>query len=186
MSVYGQHTPAQGNGVYFKPEDKKNYELRIVSDPVIFDNVFEQGDKTSIQTKYAWKVWNFTDGQVQVFQLPGRGYKAIDDIATNPKFGDPLSGKWDFDYKRTGTGTDTVHSIMPTPVGDALTEEQQAEIDKLDLVALVSAGKGAQRVQLLEDVIKAGDKRAESTEDDVVIEDMGDEPINLDDIPFGN
>lgn len=187
MGVYDEHVPEIGSGKYFKPEDGKTYNLVIASEPVIFDNVYDGPKGMQISTKYAWVVYNRTDGLAQVWQLPPTGYKSVADIAKNPKWGDPTNGKYDIDYKRTGTGTDTKHSVIPVPSDGKLTDEEKAEVDKIDLIESIEAGKGAERVQWLKDALSGRPAREKGTvkqQDDVVIEDIGDEPINLDDIPF--
>lgn len=192
MSIYDEHEPEISAGKYFKPEDGKIYSLRVASEPVIFDNVFNGPKGTQISTRYAWIVYNYTTKLAQIWQLPPTGYKKIRELAMNPKWGDPTSGKYDLDYKRTGTSLDTEHSIIPVPGEGALTEDQQKEVDGIDLLESISAGKGAERVQWLKDAMKGRPAREKAEDeamqggktDDVVIEDIGDEPINLDDIPF--
>lgn len=189
MGIYDEHTPEIGSGKYLKPEDGKTYNLVIASDPVIFDNVYDGGSEgIRVSTKYAWVVYNRTDKLAQVFQLPPTGYKAIADLAKNAKWGDPTAGKYDIDYKRTGRGIDTEHSIIPVPSEGALTDEEVAECKAIDLLGSIEAGKGSERVQWLADALKGRPAKEAGTQisakKDVVIEDIGDEPINLDDIPF--
>jgi len=193
MSVYDEHVPESGGGLYLKLEDDKTYTVRIVSEPVIFDNVYRQGNSEQISTKYSWIVWNLKDNAPQVIQLPVTAYRMIADIAKNPKWGEPTSGKYDLDIKRTKEGQRTTYSVVPSPADEQITEEQQAEIDKIDLLKAVEAGKGVERAMWLKDALKGRPARekgtvkptAQNQEEDVVIEDIDpDEEINLDDIPF--
>lgn len=192
MGIYDEHTPEIGSGKYFKPEDGKTYNLVIASEPAIFENVYEpqDGGEIQISTRYAWVIYNRTLKLGQILQLPPTGFKNLADIAKNPKWGEPTAGKYDIDYTKTGKGTDTKHSVIPVPSEGALTDEEIAETKAVDLLGSIEAGKGAQRVQWLKDYVSGKPAREPGTaspataKKDVVIEDIGDEPINLDDIPF--
>lgn len=190
MGIYDEHKPEIGSGKYFKPEEGKTYNIVIASDPVIFDNVFEGPVETQISTKYAWKIYNRTDKVAQVMQLPGGGFVSLSNIAKNPKWGSPLAGKYDIDYVKTGTGKDTKHSLIPVPSDGKLTPEEARAVEDIDLVESIKAGKGSQRVQLVSDVIENGrtdgghEAAATTAQHSAPEEDIPDEPINLDDIPF--
>lgn len=182
MGVY-DHEPEINSGKYFKPVSGTAYSLKVCSEPVIFQNVFEDPVKgPQVSTKYAWIVYNQTDGLPQIFQLPPTGFLALKAIAQNPKWGDPTNGKYDISYTKTGEKKDTKHTLMPEPADGPLTPEQVAEAGEIDLVESIAAGKGAQSVMWLSEYENGAAKTAPRPRDHVT--EVTDEPINLDDIPF--
>lgn len=180
-NIYKEYTPpASSGGKYLKLEDGVTYKLRIMSEPVIFDSEY----KDQLSTKYAWVVWNVEEDSVQILQLPVTGFRAVATIGADDDYGDPLENAYNLKVTRTGTGKETKYSIVPAPSKEEPSEEVIAQADQVDLIGDIDAGPGSQRVQWLRDALTGRKEPDKKPEKDVVIEDIDEEPINLDDIPF--
>lgn len=131
-NLYGQYTPpAQGGGLFVKLEDGDQAQLRIASEPLIFNKKFDRGGEVSITTRYAWVVWNYQESKAQVFEQGVRFFRAIHNLATTDAWGDPTS--YDIQVKREGTGTDTQYHVSPLPNKAALSAEAKEAVTKIDL-----------------------------------------------------
>lgn len=136
---YESHRPVSGGGLYFKPEAGKAYKIRLVGEPVVFQNTYEE----NTSTRYAWVIWNHTDEEAQIFQLPPSGYRAVYDLAVS-EWGDPET--YDLSYKKTGERLETRHSINPMPKSAELTEEQLEKCKALDLKEAIGKSPSASHV----------------------------------------
>jgi hypothetical protein len=177
MDPYKDYTPPDNSGAFLKPEDGKVYGLRIMGEPVVFENEF----KGRVSTRYAWPVWNYDDNKAQILQMPVTGFKSLAEFARDDAWGDPT--QYDIKYKRTGTGTDTRHAILPNPrsIGVAMPEEAIEESGKLDLLKIIKGSILVSDAAKGKAVPKA--QPNQEPEPDTV-HDVDDEPVNLDDIPF--
>lgn len=129
MSVYQDYKPSAG-GDYLKLKDGDKVKLRIVSEPAI--SVYKEGDKP----RYSWVVWNRDDKKAQVYTGGISVYRQVADLTD--EWGDPQD--FDITIKRTGSGMqDTEYSVVPVKTSVALTDEEQALVDAVDLV---KANKG--------------------------------------------
>jgi hypothetical protein len=180
-NIYKQYTPPQGGGgSYLKFEDSKPVRLRIVSEPVVFESSYQD----NVSTRYAWSIWNLDEDCAQVMVLPVTAYRMIADYGADEDWGDPLENAYNLKITRRGTGKETKYSVVPSVAKEPLTDEQKLEVEGVNLVSAVQASPSASRVEWLRDVIKNGGTRTDTGKKDTVVEDIGDEPINLDDIPF--
>lgn len=182
---YEEHQPTGGSGSYLKFEDGKTVTLKIMSDPVIFDSIFEgQGVPRTVSTKYAFIVYNFNDKEVQVMQLPKTGYRALAAVAADPDYGNPMENDYVIKVTRTGQKQQTKYGIVPLLKKVAIPEEVTDEVNDIDLVERLNNSPNAERAAWLFDEIDGKRPKEAPKQDDVAIEDIGDEPINLDDIPL--
>lgn len=180
-NIYTQYTPpSSGGGVYFKPEDGVQVRFRIMSEPVVFDSEY-QGN---LSTRYAWVMYNLDEEVAQVVVLPVTAYRQVAELGADEDWGDPLENPYNIKLTRRGTGKETKWSVNPSLAKEALPEGAETEVKGLSLIDLVSASPSASRVEWLRDVVTQGKRGEGAKKKDAVIEDIGDEPINLDDIPF--
>lgn len=185
MSIYGEYKPpSTGGGLYLKFEDGDNIKLRIMSEPVVYNNDF-QGQ---ISTRYAWVAWNYEEEKAQILQGGVNMFKDIANIAEEEDWGDPLkpNNPYALKIRRAGTGTDTKYMVTPTPAKSAeIPKEVQAAVDDIDLIESISASPNAHQVNWLRDVVSGKADQAPAKKDDVTIEDVdSDKPIDLSEIPF--
>jgi hypothetical protein len=169
MSIYQQHKPSSGEGIFLRLKDGDKVKLRIASDPVI--TVYKAGDKP----RYAWLVYNRNDKKAQVYNAGVSVYNQIADLTE--EWGEPT--EFDITIKRTGSGLqDTEYSVVPVKNSDDLTQEQEEEINKLNLRDLTKGKWLSEYVadkKLPEPIMGS---EPELTDDDA--------PISLDDVPDFN
>lgn len=185
-NIYKEHQPSGGGGSYLKFEDGKTVRVRIVSEPVIFESIYEKGVVRQVSTKYAWLIFNLDEQEVQIMQLPKTGFRNLAAIAADDDYGDPAENEYDLKITRTGQKQQTKYNIVPVAAKYSLTEEDQEAVADIDLVERLEASPNNERVAWLKDEVdgKRPKEAAPKSKDDVVIEDIDDEPINLDDIPL--
>lgn len=181
---YAEHQPTGGAGSFVKFEDGKTLKVRIVSDPVIFDSIFEApGVPRTVSTKYAFLIYNVEDSEVQIMQLPKTGFRALAAVAADEDYGNPMENNYMLKITRTGQKQQTKYSIVPFAKAVELDEETQAEIDDIDLVDRISKSPNSDRVAWLYDEIDG--KRPKESTIDTVVEDIDeDDTVNLDDLPL--
>lgn len=170
-----------GGGLYLKDFPAK---IRVLTrDPMVYVDGFAN-------TKYVFAVFNLEEDKVQLLDK-GPGFaQRFQEINSDEDFGGDVRQN---DLKVTTNGKSGIEiRYTITPVGSPaeLTEEQKTIIKEqgFDLAEKVQKNNpGALRLS----EVNAGKKPAASqsveptrTEDDITIEDIGDEPINLADIPF--
>lgn len=181
MSVYNDYKiPTQG-GSLLKIDDGQTVRLRIASEPAIYQNEY-QG---SLATRYAWIVWNVDEEAAQVFQQSATFYKMIATLAQDEDWGDPQT--YGIKVKREGTGMETTYQVMPSAAKNDLTDEQKAEINKIDLLVVLERLPSTSHVAWLADVLdQSGNVKKNSiagTEEVPMLTD-DDAPVDLSEIPF--
>lgn len=181
-NIYKDYTPpAQAGGIYYKPQDGVSVRFRIMSEPVVFSSEF----KENLSTRYAWIMWNLDEGCAQVVVLPLTAYRMIAELGQDEDWGDPLESPYNVKLTRRGVGRKTQWSVSPSAAKEDLSEEAATEVKGINLISAIEASPSASSVFWLRDVVKNGGETPKSVKKkDDVIEDIGDEPINLDDIPF--
>lgn len=186
-NIYKRYIPPSGNGgQYLKFEDAQPIRLRIVSEPVVFDSIFKQGTKDQVSTRYAWIVWNYDEEKPQVMVLPTTAYRMVADLGADDDWGDPVDAPYNLKITRRGTGLETRFTVNPSVAKEELNEDKQNQIKGINLIKAIESSPSSSRVEYLRDVISNGDRTTSTKkqDQDVVIDDIDDEPINLDDIPF--
>lgn len=199
MSIYDTHKPESSSGIYLKIDDGQSVRIRIASEPVIYNAESQDG---KLSTRYAWIVWNQDEQKAQILQQSATFFRSIAGLAQDSEWGDPTT--YDIKIKREGTGLDTRYSINPSPNREELSGEATIAVNEIDIIEKVAASSFNSNVMWLSDFDEPQPKktiegtrpapRAAAPADDAgspppknpdpVIEDIGDEPINLDDIPF--
>lgn len=185
-NIYKQYTPPSTGGDFLKFEDGKEYKIRMTSEPYVYLDTFvnKTTGESRTSTRYAWPVWNFTANAAQILQLPITGFRSVQAVAIDDDWGDPQA--FNINIKRTGAGKDTRYNIIPTPNREALSAEQEAKLEAIDVVgaipnaipmAQVVAGApvpAAVATAATDDGPSPADREASAQGQD----------INLDDIPF--
>lgn len=157
---YETHKPVSGGGIYFKPESGKPYKIRLVGEPVVFQNTYED----NATTRYAWVIWNHTDKEAQIFQLPPSGYREVYDLAMG-EWGDPA--EYDIAYKKTGERLETRHSVQPVKTSTDLTDDQLSACKLIDLKEAISKSTSASHVYYISEAEQSPDSQ---TEDEILNE----------------
>lgn len=161
-----------------------------------------------IRESYFLLVIDRADGQPKIFQVSGSVYGKIRDYAQNPEWGSP--NQYDITVTRTEAPGKAYWDVTPSPNKSQLSARevdlvnaidtqkhlqfampanvpQPDDVDEQTEPELLPWEKGVngQAMQRPAAQTAPGPKPQPTAQvDDVVIEDIGDEPINLDDIPF--
>lgn len=195
--------PKGEGGAFLKLADGEEVKIRIASLPVIFENEFRMGEEINLSTRFGFIVWNHDLGRAQIWVTNAATYgQQISPLLEDDEYGDWR--EYDVKLKRTGEKAQTRYHLRPGVKRYELEEEQKTACDNIDIVAYIKKSDSASKVMWLaeyrelEEQGKSGsglekaraqaskikNKVQDETEEDTVIEDIGDEPVNLDDIPF--
>lgn len=179
-------------GKYLKFEAGKPITVRVLTkDPVVQERSFtdKKTGEINISTKFCFIVWNFTEERAQILSAGPSMAKTFQRIANDSDFGNNLQ-KCDIKISPEGEMLDRVYDINVLRHSGSekeLTRDMIREAQEINLDEDVQENKG----RLSEwdpQGVKPGRKNTleEPAPEvpDEVIEDIGDEPINLDDIPF--
>lgn len=179
---------------YLKFEAGKPVTVRILTkDPVIQEKEFNKGSsEANISTKFCFIVWNFTLEKAQILSATPKMAQTFQRIATDPDFGENLQ-KCDIKISPEGEMLERVYDInvlRHSGNEKELTKEMIDEAKALNLDDDVQDNKGRlsewqpQTTSGLEKARTVAKALGANVVDDEIIDDSGDEPINLEDIPF--
>lgn len=167
-------------GLFLKFEAGKPVTLRILTvDPMVSTVTYED-EKTgeeSIQTKFAFVVYNFTDGKAQILSATPNMARKIGELHVDDDFGANIR-KIDIKISPTGEKLQRKYDIQVLPKTNELTTAQIRECAAINLEDRIPEG-GRMSFYKPEEVTPVVKE-----EDAPPIEEITDEPINLDDIPF--
>lgn len=177
-----------GGGLYLKFEAGKPLTLRVLTtDPVVFTNVFTDKvtGEESVTTRFAFVVYNFTDDKAQILQASPTMAKKIGELHVDPAFGANIKNI-DIRISPTGERLQRKYDIQVLPKAQELTKEQIEAAKAIDLDERVDGDRMSLYDPNNVPTIQTEDRDISlaATEKDVVINDIPDDPINLDDIPF--
>lgn len=198
-----------GAGLFVKFKADKPLTVRILTtDPVISQSEFEdkKTGEVNLNTRFNYIVYNFTEGKAQILGASPAMSRKFGELHMDEDFGANIRN---IDIKITPTGEqlERRYDIQVLPIAKQLTAEMIKEAQAIAIDDVVNDSKGRMsewdpKAQAAPTVGSGGsanegsgyasakaqaDKLQPTTTpqpDDVVIEDIGDEPINLDDIPF--
>lgn len=183
-----------GSSLFLKFKAGEPVTLRVLTvDPVVSIEEYrnQQTDEVeSVSTKFSFVVYNFTAGKAQILKCTPTVARKIGELHTDPDFGANIR-KVDIKITPTGEKLERRYDVQVLPKTNELTpamiKEAQAiklddrvEGDRMSIYkppTIELEGDGYQHARNMANIIKGA-------EPDTVIEDIGDEPINLDAIPF--
>jgi hypothetical protein len=184
-------------GKFLKFQAGKPVTVRILTkDPVVQEREFtdKKTGEINLRTSFCFIVWNFTDEHAQILNAGSNMAKTFQRIATDDDFGANLQ-KCDIKISPEGEMLERTYDInvlRHSGNEKELTAAMIAEAQELNLDTDVQDNRG--RLSKWEpNSVKYSSKTITQDEDvddipleelDIVIEDIGGEPINLDDIPF--
>lgn len=182
-------------GKFVKFVGGESVTLRVLTkDPVMQEKEFTgKNGEINLSTKFCFVVYNFTAEKAQILSAGAKMAKTFQRVANDPDFGANLQ-KCDIKISAEGEMLERVydinvlrHSGNEKTLTSAMIEEAKA----IDLERDVQPNRG--RASEWEPTTNSGydqakeeaNKHREPTADEEeAIQDLNDEPINLDDIPF--
>lgn len=171
-----------GNGLFLRFVAGKPVTLRVLTvDPIVTTKEFTNADgEINLATQFSFIVYNFTDEKAQVLSASPSVARKIGEIHGDDDFGGDIK-KVDLKITPTGEKLQRKYDIQVLPKTNLLTTEQ---IRECAAIKLDEAVKDGTRMSLYkpQEANQSPDEPKEDEEPQ--IEDIGDDPINLDDIPF--
>lgn len=163
-------------------------KIRVLMDPVCQNKDFNDGNGP--RTIFSWLVWDYRVRGVRILSKGASFLKELDFISET--WGDEMPMSCDIVIQKRGSGLATRYKFQAIPVKEQLPPDIAVLIGSIDLnkvlpnhipIGEFAAGKSpALEDSDREDVMRSHENKPQ--QDDVVIEDVGDDPINLDEIPF--
>lgn len=177
---------AQGPSDYVQLVDGTEVTMRVLTDPVVQNKTF-QSDPDNPKTVFSWIVWIYADNAPKILSKSGAFAKRLDFISE--KWGDEIPMKCDIVIETTGTKLNTKYELAAVPPSIQLPPDWQAQVSNIDLdkllpnhIPIAAFIKGDSVSSFQTGAVMAPSPSTQN--DDTVITDIGDDPINLDDIPF--
>lgn len=179
-----------GSGLFVKFEAGKPLTLRVLTtDPVVANVAYEDKDtgETTVTTKFSFIVYNFTAGKAQILSASPSIARKIGELHVDPDFGANIK-KIDIKISPTGEKLKRKYDIQVLLQAKELTSDMVKEAQAINLDDKVEGDRMSlyepPKTPLTDQAEEGPTAPTPGTPEDVVIEDIGDEPINLDDIPF--
>ena len=173
------------SGLFVKIKEGEPQTLRILTlDPLV--NLDQWGN-----TRYSFVVWNWTEDKAQILSKGPGIIKQLQSIHVDNDF-EPLN-KLDIKISATGEGLETRYTVTPLPKAKEITAAMVAEAQKIKLEEAVKNGIRLSAVNEGEELPEpdegSGYQKARAVAnkikgEETVVEDIGDDPIDLGDIPF--
>lgn len=196
-----------GAGLFLKFKADKPVTVRILTtDPVISQTEFtdKKTGEINLNTRFSYIVYNLTDNKAQILGASPAMSRKFSELHMDSDFGANIR-KMDIKIIPTGEGLERrydVQVLRHSGYETQLTADMIKEAQAINLDDLVNDSRG--RMSEWSDVGSGGSKTQSGYEkaravaaklhssweptpeklDDIVIENIGDDPISLDDIPF--
>lgn len=196
---------AAGPSDYLKFQDGTSTRFRVLTDPVVQNKTFNS-DPDNPRTIFSWVVWDYETQSTKVLSKGASFIRKLDFFSET--WGDEIPMACDVIVKTEGTRLNTTYDFSAVPPTMPLPPNWETQVTRLDLNKLVpnhvpingwSNGINPPLDKPEdEDIMSSHTREANYPKadgvtssplvapiiPDVIIEDLGDEPINLDDIPF--
>ena len=188
-----------GGGLFVKFTPGESLTLRVLTtDPIVANESYEdkRTNETIVGTKFSFIVYNWTEGRAQIWKATPNTAKRLGELHIDPDFGANIR-KVDIKVTAPEKGEIKAYEIQVLPTAKTLTNEMITEAQAIKLEEKVegdrmslyepTASSGYEQAKAAREALQGPDEIDEETEaqiDDKVIDDIGDGPINLDDIPF--
>lgn len=130
-------------------------------------------------TKFAFIVYNFTDEKAQILNAGATIFKEIQKLHTDDDLGANIK-LIDIKITAEGEGMERKYTVTPLPKAETLTNDQIKEAQAINLEEEIENGH---RLSTLDNEAMTKQPEAQD-ESEMTAEDLGGEPIDLNDIPF--
>lgn len=181
-----------GGGLFVKFTPGESLTLRVLTvDPIVANETYEdkRTGETINGTKFSFIVYNWTEQKAQILKTTPKTAKTIGELHVDPDFGADIR-KIDLKITAPNKGEIKAYDVQVLQKTNELTSkiikecaaiklEEQVEGDRMSFYTPPQAdsAEGYEKAKATREALKG-------EEEDTVVEDIGDEPINLNDIPF--
>lgn len=172
----------KNKGLFVSFDDGDEFKLRVLTtDPVVTNKEFIDPvtGETNLSTKFAFIVYNFSLEKAQILNAGATITREIQRLHQDEDYGANIK-QIDIKIAATGSKLTRKYSVNALPKAEVLTNEQIKECQAINLEEKVDG----QRMSFYKPADYQATDTNKPTEGDIVIEDIPDEPINLNDIPF--
>jgi hypothetical protein len=179
-------TKVQKPSVFLKFEAGKALKLRVLTiDPIITTQEFESADgEVNLSTRFAFIVYNWTDKRAQILQASPNMAKRFAELHTDEDYGANIR-KVDIKITPTGEKLQRKYDIQVLPTAQEMSNDQIRECQEIKLEEIIKDGQRASFYEPPEKTATSGYDAAKAKRNELSGDtDPGDDPINLDDIPF--
>lgn len=183
-------------GKFLKFEAGKPVTVRILTkDPVVQEKEFKNAKgEINLSTKFCFLVWNFTAERAQILSATPKTATTFQRIGVDEDFGSNLQ-KCDIKISPEGEMLERVYDInviRHSGNQKEITKEMVDQAKEINLDEDVQDNRGrlsewqpqATRTSGYETAKATAETLRPAEKEDEVTTEFGDEPINLDDIPF--
>lgn len=173
-------------GKFLRFEAGKAVTVRVLTkDPVVQEKEFtNKSGEVNISTKFCFIVWNFTDERAQILSAGPSMAKTFQRIGSDQDFGANLQ-KCDIKISPEGEMLERVYDInvlRHSGSEQLLTADMIDEARQINLDEDVKDNRG--RLSEWEPTGVNPNAKLPKQTDNIPTDDFGQEPINLEDIPF--
>jgi hypothetical protein len=179
-----------GGGLFLKFEAKRDVTLRVLTvDPIVSQREFEDSKthEMKLNTSFLFIVYNFTDGRAQIMRASPGVAKTIGQLHVDQDFGANIRNT-DIKIKPTGEGLERRYEIQVLRHSGNETKLTAEQVAEAKAINLEKNDDGTPRGYRLSEFDKKQKEKQEAVNrgdaPPADVANLGDEPINLDDIPF--
>jgi hypothetical protein len=198
MGRWDKAVDKSGGGIYMDIQPGRN-KLRVLNDPVVQNKEFDNGPTTI----FSWLVWDYKTNSVRILSKGSSFIKKFDFFMD--AWGDALPMKCDIIIEKEGSGLATRYEFAAVPIQEEMASDWREQAKKIDLRKALpgcfSIKDYVEKDHGLQydrdgnlDPHTPGERQAAREAEELQTHaigpittttgDIGDEPINLDDIPF--
>lgn len=162
-----------GGDLFVTIKEGAPQKLRVLTlDPLVHVDKFGN-------TRFAFVVWNYTQDKAQILDKGKSIAQPLSDLHADEDYED--LNKVDVKISATGEGMETRYSINVLPRTETLTTAQNKECAAIKLDEIIKNGTRMSEINAGKPMPRAEDSKEP---EEIVIEDMGGEPMDLENIPF--
>lgn len=162
-----------GGDLFVAIKEDSPQKLRVLTlDPIVHIDKFGN-------TRYAFVVFNYTEGKAMILDKGTSIAKQLSALHTDEDYGE--LNKIDVKISATGEGMETRYSVNVLPKTETLTTDQIKECAGLKLDEII---KGGVRMSDVNEGTPIPEQESDVKKKVDEVFENGDEPINLEDIPF--
>lgn len=177
----------KSKGLFTSFDAGDEFRVRVLTtDPVVSTKEFTAANgEINLSTKFAFIIWNFSLEKAQILNAGVTIAKEIQRLHQSEDWGANIQ-KMDLMIKAEGSQLLRKYIVTPLPKAETLTNAQIKACQAIDLDDKIENGERMSFYKPADavDQTPSNEHTPGVADQEPPIDDIGDEPINLDDIPF--